>query len=80
MFIAATAQTRWKSPGVLAPLLKIGRYSYEVYLTHMFRRVRIVRPVSQRWQRMSLVPVLFVATTLVAGLLGGAFRVCTRSR
>ncbi len=36
MFIAATAQTQWRSPRFLAPLLQIGRYSYEVYLTHMF--------------------------------------------
>jgi peptidoglycan/LPS O-acetylase OafA/YrhL len=28
MFIAATAQTRWRSPRLLAPLLKIGQYSY----------------------------------------------------
>ena len=72
MFIAATAQTRWKSPGVLAPLLKIGRYSYEVYLTHMFVVFGLFGLFLSAGQRMSLVPVLFVATTLVAGLLGGA--------
>jgi peptidoglycan/LPS O-acetylase OafA/YrhL len=72
MFIAATAQTRWRSPGVLAPLLKIGRYSYEVYLTHMFVVFGLFGLFLSAGQRMSLVPVLFVATTLVAGLLGGA--------
>ena len=72
MFIAATAQTRWKSPGVLAPLLKIGRYSYEVYLTHMFVVFGLFGMFLSAGQRMSLVPALFVGTTLVAGLLGGA--------
>jgi len=72
MFIAATAQTRWKSPRVFAPLLKIGRYSYEVYLTHMFVVFGLFGLFLSAGQQMSLVPVLFVATTLVAGLLGGA--------
>jgi peptidoglycan/LPS O-acetylase OafA/YrhL len=72
MFIAATAQTRWKSPGVLAPLLKIGRYSYEVYLTHMFVVFGLFGLFLSAGRPMSLVAVLFVATTLVAGLLGGA--------
>src|ERR1700678_4021335 len=36
MIIAAAAQTRWKSPRVVLPLLKLGQRSYEVYLTHMF--------------------------------------------
>jgi peptidoglycan/LPS O-acetylase OafA/YrhL len=72
MFIAATAQTQWKSPGILAPLLKLGRYSYEVYLTHMFVVFGLFDLFLSAGQRMSLVPVLFVATILVAGLLGGA--------
>ena len=36
MVVAATAQTQWKAPRLLRPLLGIGQYSYEVYLTHMF--------------------------------------------
>src|ERR1700731_3401984 len=36
MFIAATTQTEWRSPRVFALLVRIGRYSYEIYLTHMF--------------------------------------------
>lgn len=36
LFIAATAQTEWRSPRMVAPLVRIGRYSYEIYLTHMF--------------------------------------------
>jgi peptidoglycan/LPS O-acetylase OafA/YrhL len=36
MIVAASAQTEWKSPRVLSPLLRLGQRSYEVYLTHMF--------------------------------------------
>ena len=72
MFIAATAQTRWRSPRLLAPLLKIGQYSYEVYLTHMFVVFGFFGLFLKAGGRMGLVPVLFVATILVAGLLGAA--------
>ncbi len=72
MFIAATSQTRWKSPRVFAPLLIIGRYSYEVYLTHMFVVFGLFGLFLSSGKRMSHVPVLFVATVLLAGLLGGA--------
>jgi peptidoglycan/LPS O-acetylase OafA/YrhL len=72
MFIAATAQTRWKSPRFLAPLLKIGQYSYEVYLTHMFVVFGLFDLFLSAGKRMSLVPVLFVVTILVAGSLGAA--------
>lgn len=72
MFIAATAQTQWRSPRLLAPLLKIGQYSYEVYLTHMFVVFGFFGLFLRAGARMRLVPVLFVATILVAGLLGAA--------
>ena len=72
MFIAATAQTRWRSPRWLAPLLKIGQYSYEVYLTHMFVVFAFFGLFLDAGARMRLVPVLFVATILVAGGLGAA--------
>jgi peptidoglycan/LPS O-acetylase OafA/YrhL len=72
MFIAATAQTRWRSPRWLAPLLKIGQYSYEVYLTHMFVVFAFFALFLQAGSRMPLVPVLFVTTILISGLLGAA--------
>jgi peptidoglycan/LPS O-acetylase OafA/YrhL len=72
MFIAATAQTQWKSPRLLAPLLKIGQYSYEVYLTHMFVVFALFDLFLSAGKRLSLVPVFFVATILIAGLLGAA--------
>ena len=72
MFIAATAQTGWKSPRWLTPLLKIGQYSYEVYLTHMFVVFGLFDLFLATGARMRLVPVLFVSTILLAGLLGAA--------
>jgi len=72
MFIAATAQTRWRAPRVLAPLLKIGQYSYEVYLTHMFVVYTFFDLFVRAGKPMRLVPVLFVFTILVAAVLGAA--------
>jgi peptidoglycan/LPS O-acetylase OafA/YrhL len=72
MFIAATAQTQWKSPRLLAPLLKIGQYSYEVYLTHMFVVFGLFDLFLAAGKRMSLVPALFIAAILIAGVLGAA--------
>jgi peptidoglycan/LPS O-acetylase OafA/YrhL len=70
MFIAATAQTQWRSPRVLAPLLRIGQYSYEVYLTHMFVVFAFFDLFVTIGKPMRLVPVLFVITILVAGGMG----------
>jgi peptidoglycan/LPS O-acetylase OafA/YrhL len=72
MFIAATAQTQWRSPRAFAPLLRIGQYSYEVYLTHMFVVFGFFELFLDAGKPMRLVPVFFVATILVAGALGAA--------
>lgn len=72
MFIAATTQPQWRSPRVLAPLLKIGQYSYEVYLTHMFVVFALFGLFLDLGKPMRLVPMLFAATILVAGFLGAA--------
>src|ERR1700681_2574486 len=69
MFIAATAQTQWRSPRVLTPLLRIGQYSYEVYLTHMFVVFGLFGLFLDAGKPMRLVPVLFAVTILVAGVL-----------
>ena len=34
--IIAAAQSNWKAPRFLSPLLNLGQRSYEIYLTHMF--------------------------------------------
>jgi peptidoglycan/LPS O-acetylase OafA/YrhL len=72
MFIAATAQMQWRSPRWMAPLLRIGQYSYEVYLTHMFVVFGLFGLFLDVGKPMRLVPLLFVATILVSGLLGAA--------
>jgi peptidoglycan/LPS O-acetylase OafA/YrhL len=71
MFVAASAQTHWNSPRVLSPLLKIGRYSYEIYLTHMFVVFSMFDLFVSVGKPMRLVPVLFVVVTLLSGALGG---------
>jgi peptidoglycan/LPS O-acetylase OafA/YrhL len=70
MFIAGTAQTHWRSPRAFAPLLRIGQYSYEVYLTHMFVVFSLFDLFLALGKPMRLVPILFIAVILIAGLLG----------
>jgi peptidoglycan/LPS O-acetylase OafA/YrhL len=72
MFIAATAQTQWRSPRFLTPLLRIGQYSYEVYLTHMFVVFGFFGLFLDVGKPMRLVPVLFIVTILISGVLGAA--------
>jgi peptidoglycan/LPS O-acetylase OafA/YrhL len=72
MFIAATTQAQLRSPRVLEPLLQIGRYSYEIYLTHMFVVFTFFGFFLRAGKPMNWVPMLFVSVILFAGLLGGA--------
>lgn len=72
MFIAASTRTQWKSPPVLRPLLRIGQYSYEVYLTHMFVVFGLFGLFLDAAKPMPLVPVLFAGTILIAAGLGAA--------
>lgn len=70
MFIAAAAQSEWRSPRVLAPLVRMGRYSYEIYLTHMFVVFTFFGLFLDAGKPMRGVPFLFVSAILVSGLLG----------
>ena len=72
LFIIATAQSEWKSPRMLAPLLRMGRYSYEIYLTHMFVVFTFFGLFLDAGKPMRGVPFLFVSAILVSGLLGAA--------
>lgn len=70
MFIAATAQTEWRSPRMFAPLLRMGRYSYEIYLTHMFVVFTFFGLFLHAGMPLAGVPFFFVSAILVSGLLG----------
>jgi peptidoglycan/LPS O-acetylase OafA/YrhL len=70
MFIAATAQTEWRSPRMFAPLVRMGRYSYEIYLTHMFVVFSFFGLFLHAGKPLRGVPFLFVSAILVSGLLG----------
>jgi peptidoglycan/LPS O-acetylase OafA/YrhL len=71
VLIVAAAQTNWKSPRVLRPLLLLGQYSYEVYLTHMFVVFALFHLFLRSGGHMAAVPVLFVSVIVASGLLGG---------
>jgi peptidoglycan/LPS O-acetylase OafA/YrhL len=70
MIIIAAAQTEWRSPRLLSPLLLLGQRSYEVYLTHMFVVFALFDLFVNRGKPMAAVPVLFIAVILIAGVLG----------
>ena len=71
MVMVAASETQWKSPGFLAPVLKLGQGSYEVYLTHMFVVFALFGWFVDFGKPMWGVPVLFATAIVVAGLLGG---------
>jgi peptidoglycan/LPS O-acetylase OafA/YrhL len=70
MLIAVAAQTRWRAPRALTPLLAYGRRSYEIYLTHMFVVFAFFNWFMSAGKPMRLIPWLFVVVIVVAGLLG----------
>lgn len=72
MLIAVAAQTQWRGPRILSPLVKLGQRSYEVYLTHMFVVFALFGLFVSMGKPMRAVPVLFLSVILIAGLLGDA--------
>jgi peptidoglycan/LPS O-acetylase OafA/YrhL len=70
MVIAAAAQTRWRGPRVLLPLIALGRRSYEVYLTHMFVVFALFGLYKSVGLPLGAVPVLFIGVILISSLLG----------
>lgn len=70
MFITASAQAQWRSPRLLSPLLKVGQYSYEIYLTHMFVVFALFDLFINVGKPMRAVPLLFIAVVVVSGILG----------
>ena len=70
MVIVASAQTQWRAPSLLAPILVLGRRSYEVYLTHAFIVLGFFHVFLGAGKPIKGVVVLFVATILVSAVLG----------
>lgn len=70
MVIIAAAQTQWKSPRILGPVLNLGRHSYEVYLLHMFVVFALFNLFVSLGKPMFAVPVLFMTVTLISGAFG----------
>jgi peptidoglycan/LPS O-acetylase OafA/YrhL len=70
MLIAVAAQTHWRSPCLLSPLLKLGRHSYEIYLSHMFLVLALSQLFVAVGKPRSAVPALFLSVVFLSGLLG----------
>src|SRR6202795_3124920 len=70
MIIIAAAQTHWKGPRLLAPLLRLGQSSYEVYSTHMFVVFALFAIFVKYGSPIWSVPLLFIATIVVAAGTG----------
>ena len=70
LIIAAAAQSGWKSPRVIFPLLNLGQRSYEVYLTHMFIVFAMFALFRTAGSPLPAVPILFVTVILLSGLIG----------
>jgi peptidoglycan/LPS O-acetylase OafA/YrhL len=70
LVIAASAASGWRAPRVLAPLVAMGRLSYEIYLTHMFIVMWLSALFVRAGKPMRGVPVLFAAVIVCASVLG----------
>ena len=70
MVIAVVAQTQWSAPRILTPLLKAGRRSYEIYLTHVFVVLGIFNIFVAANKPMKAVSALFIIVIVVAVVLG----------
>lgn len=70
MVIAAASQSRWRSPRIVSPLVKLGQRSYEVYLTHMFIVFTLFHLFLSTGQSPRYVPILFISVLLASSLLG----------
>ncbi len=70
LVIIAAAQTRWKGPRLLTPLIRLGQRSYEVYLTHMFVVFAFFAIFVRYGNPIWTVPLLFVSTVIATAVVG----------
>jgi peptidoglycan/LPS O-acetylase OafA/YrhL len=70
MVITTAAQTRWRSPRILAPFLLLGHRSYEIYLTHMFVVFGFFHLFLRAGKPMWAIPILFITVIFFAAVLG----------
>lgn len=68
--IAASAQSAWRSPVVLRPLVRLGQRSYETYLTHMFVVFLMFDLFLSVGKPAYAVPLLFATVIFLAAILG----------
>ena len=69
---AAATASGWIAPRVLAPVLALGRLSYEVYLTHMFFVLGLFAVFVRAGKPVRAVPLLFTGVLAGAGFFGWA--------
>ena len=70
MLLVVFAQTRWRAPRILGPMVRMGRLSYEVYLTHVFVVLGLFDLFLIGGKPVRAVPMMFIAVLLLSGLLG----------
>lgn len=70
LVIAAAAGSGWRAPRVLAPLLMLGRLSYEIYLTHIFVVMGLFSVFLHAGKPMRGVVLLFASVILSACVVG----------
>jgi peptidoglycan/LPS O-acetylase OafA/YrhL len=76
MIITSAAGADWRSPRVAAPLLRLGRYSYEIYLTHMFVVFALFNAFVSAGSPLRVVSALFAGVIAAAGSMGALVARC----
>jgi peptidoglycan/LPS O-acetylase OafA/YrhL len=70
MVLIVVAQTGWQAPRSFGPMVRMGRLSYEVYLTHVFVVLSLFHIFLIMGKPVRAVPAMFLAVLLLSGLLG----------